>query len=138
MNDTTTPKQPDDPGQVANTPFNLLKVAVAAVLFSMVQCALYAFNAIVDWSKFPNSETIHTVLQSLKPALTLGLIRGCFIAVMAVIIVYLGPPLWAILGPLLAAAARNTVRFVADFSRAIRSRPFEPHPDKPDPNKPKV
>lgn len=124
MSDTnpngTDPKQPDP---ILNTWRNLLKVAVAAILYSMVQCAYSAFNAHVDWSKHPGMDTVHEVLGSLKAALVLGSIRGCMLAVMAVIIVWLGPAFWAILGPVLASAMKSTVRFVGEFSRAMRTRP---------------
>lgn len=115
------PKDPNDPTPNLNTPWNLIKVAIAVVLYSMVQCAYSQFNAIVDWSKSPNTDTIHAVVGSLKTSLTLGAIRGGMLAVMAVIIVWLGPPLWAIVGPVLAAAMRGTIRYVAAFSRAIRA-----------------
>jgi len=115
------PKDPTDPTPNLNTPWNLVKVAIAVVLYSMVQCSYSQFNAIVDWTKSPDSSTIHTVIESLKPSLTLGAIRGCMLAVMAVIMVWLGPALWAIVGPVLAAAMRGLIRYVAAFSRAIRA-----------------
>lgn len=123
MSDTNPkdPKDPSDPAPNLSTPWNLIKVAVAVVLYSMVQCSYNQFNAIVDWSKSPDASTIHTVLESLKPSLTLGAIRGGMLAVMAVIIVWLGPALWAIVGPVLAAAMRGLIRYVAAFSRAIRA-----------------
>jgi hypothetical protein len=123
MSDTNPkdPKDPNDPAPNLNTPWNLLKVAIAVVIYSMVQCSYSQFNALVDWSKSPDSSTIHTVIESLKPSLTLGAIRGGMLAVMAVIIVWLGPPLWAIVGPVLAAAMRGTLRYIAALSRAIRA-----------------
>ncbi len=123
MSDTIPkdPKDPSDPAPNLNTPWNLIKVAVAVVLYSMVQCSYNQFNAIVDWSKSPDASTIHTVLESLKPSLTLGAIRGGMLAVMAVISVWLGPALCAIVGPVLAAAMRGLIRYVAAFSRAIRA-----------------
>ena len=123
MSDTTTPKDPKDPtdSKPLNTPWNLVKVAIATVLYSMVQCSYNQFNALVDWTKSPDWNTIHTVILSLKPSLTLGAIRGGMLAIMAVIIVWLGPSLWAIVGPVLAAAMRGMIRYVAAFSRAIRA-----------------
>ncbi len=123
MSDTTTPKDPKDPtdSKPLNTPWNLVKVAIATVLYSMVQCSYNQFNALVDWTKSPDWNTIHTVIASLKPSLTLGAIRGGMLAIMAVIIVWLGPSLWAIVGPVLAAAMRGMIRYVAAFSRAIRA-----------------
>ena len=122
MNDSPKdPKDPTDPKKPLNTPWNLVRVAIAAVLYSMVQCSYSQFNAIVDWTKFPDMSTVQTVVVSLKPSLTLGAIRGGMLAVMAVIIVWLGPALWAIVGPVLAAAMSGTVRYIAALSRAIRA-----------------
>jgi len=115
------PKDPNDPKPALNTPWNLVKVAIATVLYSMVQCSYSQFNALVDWTKSPDQSTIDAVIGSLKTALTLGAIRGGMLAVMAVIIVWLGPPLWAIVGPVLAAAMRGIIRYTAAFSRAIRA-----------------
>ena len=127
----SNPKDPNDPKPtVLNTPWNLLKVFIATILYSMVQCSYNQFNALVDWTKSPNWDTIHTVLISLKPSLTLGAIRGGMLAVMAVIIVWLGPALWAIVGPVLAAAIHGMIRYVAAFSRAIRAQTNEKCSDK--------
>lgn len=115
------PKDPNDPKPALNTPWNLVKVAIATVLYSMVQCSYSQFNALVDWTKSPDQSTIDAVIGSLKTALTLGAIRGGMLAVMAVIIVWLGPPLWAIVGPVLAAAMRGIIRYTAAFSRAVRA-----------------
>lgn len=115
------PKDPNDPGKPLNTPWNLVRVAIATVLYSMVQCSYNQFNALVDWTKNPDTHTIHLVIAHLKPALTLGAIRGGMLAVMAVIIVWLGPALWAIVGPVLAAAMTGVIRYTAAFSRAIRA-----------------
>lgn len=114
-----TPQGPQDPS--LSTPWNLIKVAVAVVLYSMVQCSYSQFNALVDWTKSPDVNTIEMVLASLKPSLILGAIRGGELAVMAVIIVWLGPALWAIVGPVLAAAMNGFIRYVAAFSRALRA-----------------
>jgi hypothetical protein len=119
----SNPKGPKDPtnDKPLNTPWNLVKVAIATVLYSMVQCSYSQFNALVDWTKHPDWNTIHLVIASLKPSLTLGAIRGGMLAVMAVIIVWLGPALWAIVGPVVAAAMRGMIRYVAAVSRAIRA-----------------
>lgn len=116
-----TPKDPGDPKKPLNTPWNLVRVAIATVFYSMVQCSYKQFGALVDWTKSPDMHTVHLVLTSLKPSLTLGAIRGGMLAVMAVIIVWLGPALWAIVGPVLAAAMSGTIRYIAALSRAIRA-----------------
>jgi hypothetical protein len=122
MSDKPKTTDPKDPDPIAATWRNLVKVGIAAILYSMVQCAYFAFNANVDWSKHPGMSTVFDVLSQLKPALVLGAIRGGMLAVMAVIIVWLGPAAWAIVGPVLAAAMKGVIGYVGMLSRAVRSR----------------
>lgn len=113
---------PKDPDPISNSGPNLVKVGIAAVLYSMVQCAYFSFNANVDWSKHPDGQTVHDVLQALRPAVVLGSIRGVMVAIMAVIVVWLGPAAWAIVGPVLAAAMKGLIHYVGMISRAVRGR----------------
>lgn len=124
----TDPKKPEDPTTPPiNSPRNLVKVAFCTLLYSIVQCCMNSFNGIVDWTKLPDSSTVHTVIHQLKPAATLGSIRGGMLALMAVIIVWVGPPLWGIIGPILGSAARGSLRFIGAFARASRQTgPFDP------------
>jgi hypothetical protein len=126
----TNPKNPDDtsdgPVNIAS-PRSLLKLAFCTILYSIVQCCYNAFNGIVDWTKSPDMNTVHTVLHSIKPAAVLGSIRGVMLGLMCVIVVWLGPPLWSIIGPVLGSAARSSLRFIGAFARAARSKgPFDP------------
>lgn len=125
----TNPKSPDEPKEdpPINSPRNLVKLAFCTLLYSIVQCCLNSFNGIVDWTKSPNMDTIHTVILGLKPAAMLGSIRGVMMALMAVVIVWVGPPLWGIIGPILGSAARGSLRFIGAFARAARQHgPFDP------------
>jgi len=136
----TNPKSPDDQNPTdppLNSPRNLVKLAFCTLLYSIVQCCLNSFNGIVDWTKSPDMDTIHTVIHQLKPAAMLGSIRGVMLALMAVVIVWVGPPLWGIIGPILGSAARSSLRFIGAFARAARQKgPFDPkdplnmHPGK--------
>jgi hypothetical protein len=143
---TTNPKSPDDPKEdpPLNSPGNLVKLAFCTLLYSIVQCCMNSFNGIVDWTKMPDMNTVHTVIHQFKPAAALGTIRGVMLAAMAVVIVWVGPPLWGIIGPILGSAARSSLRFIGAFARAARQKgPFDPkdplnmHPvvDKPDDKK---
>ncbi len=126
----TNPKSPDDQNPTdppLNSPANLVKLAFCTLLYSIVQCCLSSFNGIVDWTKMPNADTVHTVIHQLKPAAMLGSIRGVLLALMAVVIVWVGPPLWGIIGPILGSAARGSLRFIGAFARAARQKgPFDP------------
>ncbi|RTL41893.1 MAG: hypothetical protein EKK48_13325 [Candidatus Melainabacteria bacterium] len=128
MSNATNPKSPDDQNDPPlNSPRNLVKVAFCVLLYSVVQCCNNSFNGIVDWTKMPDMSTVHTVLQQIKPAAALGTIRGVMLALMSVIIVWVGPPLWGIIGPVLGSAARGSLRFVGAFARAARQHgPFDP------------
>lgn len=129
-NVTTNPKSPDDQNPTdppLNSPANLLKLAFCTMLYSIVQCCLSSFNGIVDWTKMPDTDTVHTVIHQLKPAAMLGSIRGVMLALMAVVIVWVGPPLWGIIGPIVGSAARGSLRFIGAFARAARQHgPFNP------------
>ncbi len=128
MSNVTNPKSPDDQNDPPlNSPANLLKLAFCVLLYSIVQCCNSSFNGIVDWTKMPDMSTFHTVLHQLKPAAALGTVRGVMLALMSVIIVWVGPPLWGIIGPVLGSAARGSLRFVGAFARAARQHgPFDP------------
>lgn len=125
---TNNPKSTDDQNQPPlNSPRNLVKLAFCVVLYSIVQCCNNSFNGIVDWTKMPDMATVQTVLHQLKPAAALGTIRGVMLALMAVIIVWVGPPLWGIIGPIVGSAARASLRFIGAFARASHQRgPFDP------------
>lgn len=128
MANVTNPKSPDDQNDPPlNSPRNLVKVAFCVLLYSIVQCCNNSFNGIVDWTKMPDMSTVHSVLHQIKPAAALGTIRGVMLALMSVIIVWVGPPLWGIIGPVLGSAARGSLRFVGAFARAARQHgPFDP------------
>lgn len=127
-NVTTNPKSPDDQNDPPlNSPRNLVKLAFCVVLYSIVQCCNNSFNGIVDWTKMPDMSTVHSVIHQMKPAAALGTIRGVMLALMSVIIVWVGPPLWGIIGPVLGSAARGSLRFIGAFARAARQHgPFDP------------
>jgi hypothetical protein len=127
---TTNPKKPEDgtEGPINwASPRNLVKLAFCTLLYSVVQCCYNAFNGIVDWTKSPDMHTVHTVLHSIKAAATLGSIRGVMLGLMAVIVVWVGPPFWSIIGPVVSNAAQASLRFIGAFARAARSKgPFDP------------
>lgn len=80
-----------------------------------------SFNGLVDWSSHPDMATVTAVFQSLKPALLLGTVRGVILASMTVTVIGVGPQVWKVIGPVLGAAARNSLRFVNALSRAVRA-----------------
>jgi len=112
----TDPKQPDPKDPTApSTPWSLLKLFIASVFIGAMQGGLSSYAAMVDWTKGPNWETYRQVLHSLESSMAIGAIRGTLIGFMVVAIVLLGGPLWAILGPFLAAAERQIANFVSAF-----------------------
>lgn len=124
MTDKSTPQAGDDSGDTQTSlcsPGNLLKVVVGLVLFSIFQSCNNSFNGIVDWAKQPDMTTVGTVVQSIKPAVVLGTMRGIILASMTVIVITVGPPVWTVIGPVLGAAAKNSLRFTSGLSRATRS-----------------
>jgi hypothetical protein len=129
----------DDPAPLTS-PRNLFLITIGLVAYSALQGCINAFNGLVDWSSHPDMTTVTAVVQSLKPALLLGTIRGVILASMAVTVIGVGPQVWKVIGPVLGAATRNSLRFVSAFSRAVRSTGSfdskDPLASDPSPTKP--
>lgn len=127
-NDITAPKNPEDDGPVnMKSPLSLLRLAVGTLLYTTFSCGLAMFNGIVDWTKSPDMTTVHTVVHQLKVAALLGSIKGFLTALMVVTIVLVGPPFWAVIGPVVTGFASGSLRFAGAFARALRSKgPFDP------------
>ncbi len=128
----------DDPAPLTS-PRNLFLITIGLVSYSALQGCINSFNGLVDWSSHPDMETVTAVIQSLKPALLLGTIRGVILAAMTVTVIGVGPQVWRVIGPVLGAAARNSLRFVNALSRAVRATssfdskdPLNSDPEQPE------
>lgn len=107
---------------------NVALIVVGILVYSMMQACINSFNGLVDWSSHPDMSIVWEVLQSIKPALLLGTIRGVILAVMTVTVIGVGPQIWRVIGPVLGVAARSSVRFVSGLARAVRSTgQFDPN-----------
>ena len=112
---------------------NLFLVITGILVYSMMQACINSFNGLVSWSNHPDMSIVSAVIQSIKPALLLGTIRGVELAIMTVTVIGVGPQVWKVIGPVLGVAARSSVRFVGGLARAVRSTgQFDPnHPFNP-------
>src|ERR1700722_2097636 len=102
----TDPKDPtpNDPTDLKTGPMTFLKLFIGAVVYCAMQAGLNSYAAIVDFTKTPPSyETLQHVLHSLKPAIALGGLRGILVGFTVLVVLWIGGPLWAILGPFVAA-----------------------------------
>ncbi|RTL36735.1 MAG: hypothetical protein EKK48_26255 [Candidatus Melainabacteria bacterium] len=110
----------DEPWELTS-PQNLFRIIVGVIVYSILQGCINSFNGLVNWSAHPGMSTVNDVIMSMQPAMALGGIRGVILALMTVTIVMVGPRIWAVIGPVLGVAARNSLRFVQQLSIAVRA-----------------
>lgn len=110
----------DEPWELTS-PQNLFRIIAGVIVYSILQSCSNSFNGLVNWSAHPGMSTVNDVIMSLQPAMALGTINGVIRALMTVTIVLVGPRVWAVIGPVLGVAARNSLRFVRQLSIAVRA-----------------
>lgn len=103
------------------SPQNLCRIVLGVIVFAILQACINSFNGRVNWFTHPDMNTVDDVLRSMQPAILLGTIRGVILALMTVTTVLVGPRVWSVIGPVLGAATRNSVRFIRQLSIAVRA-----------------
>ena len=110
--------------------------AITVLLASATVLALktaYQVSAhFMTWDVFTNLTQFTKLAKLTFNGFIYGLIPGSAFGLLTIVVACTGPSVWSYVGPILVAAAANTMRFVRGMSLAFRGKPAPP--ETPDNN----
>jgi hypothetical protein len=115
-----------------NPPQKLKDLQTALMIFGFTVVGIglrYAWDAFRHFNDYNQLTTLDhwtTLVRLSFNGFIYGLIPGTVVGLFIVLAAAAGPEVWGWIGPIIVAAAKNTVNFVRGMSRAFRAQPLTP------------
>ncbi|HEY9757884.1 MAG TPA: hypothetical protein V6C97_22140 [Oculatellaceae cyanobacterium] len=117
------------PKKITNLWTGLLVFGITVIGIGL-RYAWDTFRHFTDFNQYSTLDHWTALVKVTFNGFLYGLIPGFILALFVVLAAAGGPEIWGYLGPIIMAAAKNTMNFVRGMSLAFRGRPLEPKDEK--------